>query len=143
MAHSDEVVLGPIILDISAKDLYSSWEAFSHSVIDDFKLSNVWSKYIGCFIIFFKGGVTKVNKSYWIINSPETLCFQLQRVGFNKSKGEIEKLNDSFKFDKEIFIDRFLIDNEKTYYANLNLIKNLQKKVLKKKNASSKLYTYY
>lgn len=73
--------------------------------------------------------MTKVNKSYWIINPPETLCFQLQRVGFNKSKGEIEKLNDVFKFDKEIFIDRFLIDNEKTYYANLSIIKNLQKKV--------------
>lgn len=73
--------------------------------------------------------MTKVNKSYWIINSPETLCFQLQRVGFNKAKGEIEKINDVFKFDKEIYIDRFLLDNEKTYLANLNLIKNLQKKV--------------
>jgi len=40
--HSEDVMLGPIILDVAAKDLYSSWEAFSHSVIDDFKLSNVF-----------------------------------------------------------------------------------------------------
>ena len=47
-------MLGPIILDVAAKDLYSSWEAFSHSVIDDFKLSNVifFCKYFE--LIFYK-----------------------------------------------------------------------------------------
>lgn len=38
-------------------------------------------------------------------------------------------MNSSFKFDKEIYIDRFLIENEKTYLANLDKIKTLQRKV--------------
>lgn len=36
--------MGPIILDVSHKDLYSSWENFCQTTIDDFKLSNVRNK---------------------------------------------------------------------------------------------------
>jgi len=84
-----------------------------------------------------------VNKSYWVITPPETLCFQLQRVGFNKEKGEIEKINDTFKFEKEIFIDRFLIDHEKTYVANMDKINTLQRKVQNNEKKKRKNLFFY
>lgn len=33
--------MGPIILDVSQKDLYSSWENFSHTFIDDYRTNKV------------------------------------------------------------------------------------------------------
>lgn len=62
------------------------------------------------------------------MKEPETLCFQLQRVGYHKEKG-LEKLNNIFTFDKEIFIDRFLLENSKIFYANQNQINTLKSKV--------------
>lgn len=127
ITNTDDIVMGPIILDVSHKDLYSSWENFSHASIDEFKISN--------------GTIAKAVKTYWIVRSPETLCFQLQRVGFNKEKG-LEKINNVFRFEKEIYIDRFLIENNKTYYQNQDKIKNLQSKIGKTQEIIEKMNNY-
>jgi ubiquitin carboxyl-terminal hydrolase 25/28 len=39
------------------------------------------------------------------------------------------KKNDPFQFDKEIYLDRFMIENRETYVKNRNMIKELKIKV--------------
>lgn len=72
----------------------------------------------------------RAKKSNWILNPPDTLCFQLQRVGYNKERGGVQKINDVFYFDKEIYIDRFLNENAGVYEGNQGKILKLKTQVL-------------
>lgn len=47
-----------------------------------------------------------------------------------KEKGQAEKLNTPFHFEKEIFIDRFLLENRQVIQRNKPKLKALQKKVI-------------
>jgi ubiquitin carboxyl-terminal hydrolase 25/28 len=97
MAEEEETIFGPVILDIGQKDLYTSWESGMMFNIDDYRLAN--------------GERTIAEKSNWLLRAPETLFFQLQRVVFDKENGVV-KLNTPFHFEKEIYIDRFLLQNK-------------------------------
>ncbi|CAK77068.1 unnamed protein product (macronuclear) [Paramecium tetraurelia] len=52
-------------------------------------------------------------KSFWISQAPQILSFQIQRVEFHKEFLTFAKINSPFQFDKEIYIDRFLLSNQK------------------------------
>lgn len=106
-----DFLFGPIFLDLNYKDLYSSWEAQNKCTIEEYLVE--------------KSTVT-AKKEYWIVNSPKILFFQVQRVIYDKEKGS-NKINDKFFFDKEIFIDRFLLQNKPIIVKNEGLLTQLKK----------------
>jgi len=64
----------------------------------------------------------------WIQRPPEFLFFQLQRVVFDKENGAI-KINDRFAFEKEIYLDRFLLENKEEAIQINKTINDLRKRV--------------
>ncbi|CAD8145218.1 unnamed protein product [Paramecium octaurelia] len=60
-----------------------------------------------------KGLYQQAINSFWISQAPQVLSFQLQRVEFHKEFLSFAKINSPFQFDKEIYIDRFLLSNQK------------------------------
>ncbi|CAD8153581.1 unnamed protein product [Paramecium pentaurelia] len=52
-------------------------------------------------------------KQFWIQQAPQVLTFQIQRVEYNKEFGSFTKINSFFQFDKEIYLDRYLLSNQK------------------------------
>jgi hypothetical protein len=48
-----------------------------------------------------------------------------------KEKGAAEKLNTPFHFEKEIYIDRFLLDNRSFIVRNKPKLKALKQKVIR------------
>ncbi|CAD8068078.1 unnamed protein product [Paramecium primaurelia] len=58
-------------------------------------------------------GYSEAIKQFWISQAPQVLTFQIQRVEFNKQFCSFAKNNSPFLFDKEIYIDRFLLSNQK------------------------------
>ncbi|KAJ6240753.1 ubiquitin carboxyl-terminal hydrolase [Anaeramoeba flamelloides] len=59
---------------------------------------------------------------------PKVLIFQLQRVSFDFNSKKMTKDNSVFKFETEIYLDRFLTKN-----TNLYDIKNKKEKIIKEK----------
>ncbi|KAL4453036.1 hypothetical protein ABPG73_015873 [Tetrahymena malaccensis] len=110
----EENVFLPIILDLQYQDLYTSWEHHNTFYIEDFKDNT--------------GKITEAEKAGWITKSPEVLMFQIQRVVYLKEKGIAEKLNTPFHFEKEIYIDRFLLENRAYILRNKPKLKALKKK---------------
>ncbi|CAD8074360.1 unnamed protein product [Paramecium sonneborni] len=53
-------------------------------------------------------------KQFWIQQAPQILTFQIQRVEFHKEFGTFSKINYSFNFEKELFLDRYLLSNQET-----------------------------
>ncbi|KAJ3436299.1 ubiquitin carboxyl-terminal hydrolase [Anaeramoeba flamelloides] len=59
---------------------------------------------------------------------PKVLIFQLQRVNFDFNSKKMTKDNSVFKFDTEIYLDRFLTKNTQLYD-----LKNKEEKMIKEK----------
>ena len=76
-------------------------------------------------IINIKGEVTTAKKKTWITKAPKVLLFVLQRVSYDKKLG-LQKNNSLFKFDKDIFIDRFMFENKKKFKNIFELEKKLK-----------------
>jgi len=60
-------------------------------------------------MLIFQGEITKVEGNSWIQRPPEFLFVQLNRVSFDKESGFPLKLNDKFNFEKELYLDRFIL----------------------------------
>lgn len=101
-------MFGPIIVDISYNELYSAFENYCHYKIEGFRAPSVYL-IISC---NFQGETVTAQGDSWIIRPPECMFFQLQRVTFDIKSGMPVKLNDVFKFEKEIYLDRFLFENK-------------------------------
>mgnify|MGYP000934467949 CR=1 FL=1 len=149
MVDEEDSLFGSIILDISHKDLYTSFDEWLNFDIEDFRAPNVATiaielrKLIFSYLISIKGELCKAEKSSWIVQAPDTLFFQLQRVVFNKDNGNrlgikyanfqnsagIEKLDDPFYFEKEIYIDRFLLEHKDIASKIKGQVKELKKRV--------------
>ncbi|KRX08272.1 hypothetical protein PPERSA_01733 [Pseudocohnilembus persalinus] len=87
----------PIILDLQYQDLYSSWEAYNNFNLEGFKIDD--KEFINA------------KKEIWMTQVPKNLMFQIQRVQYDQENGSAKKVNEKFYFDKEIYIDRFLLKN--------------------------------
>ena len=85
-------------MDINYKELYSSLENYCNYNIDDFRAPN--------------GEKTSAQGNLWMTRPPECMVFQFQRVTFDKKTGQPIKVNDTFKFEKEIYLDRFLLQHK-------------------------------
>jgi len=97
MVEKKDLIFGPIIIDVAAKNLYAAIEHYCSFIIDDYRTPN-------------GGEVTRAEGKLWISKPPELLFVQLNRVVFDKKKGAPVKINDPFSFEKEIYLDRFMID---------------------------------
>ena len=94
-----EETFGPIILNPKDNNLYKAWEKAMVSELENYKDT--------------QGKITEnAKKVDWITRNPGVLCFQIRRAVYNKEKKKLEKTNQLFTFDKEIHIDRFMLQNK-------------------------------
>jgi ubiquitin carboxyl-terminal hydrolase 25/28 len=77
----------------------SGLDAFANFTVDGYRSPN--------------GDITTAKKRIWITKPPKVMTFVLQRVVYDKEKG-LQKQTTPFTFQKEIFLDRFLMENKKT-----------------------------
>ncbi|CAD8127523.1 unnamed protein product [Paramecium sonneborni] len=95
-SEEQEQVFLQIILNVKNKSLYQAWEANNSFLIEGYRNGSEV--------------IELAEKTIWITQIPDSLLFQIQRVGYDPERGLI-KLNDEFRFDKEIYADRFLLEN--------------------------------
>ncbi|KAL4443149.1 hypothetical protein ABPG74_002216 [Tetrahymena malaccensis] len=107
----EEELFNIIFLDIKHKELYYALDEYVVNHIDEFKND--------------KGDIVSAQKYNWIKRAPKTLFFQLQRVIFDKEKGCLKKLNDSFNFENEIYLERFTEERSKDYLRIREQVKKL------------------
>lgn len=60
---------------------------------------------------------------------PDLVFVQLNRVVFDKKKAMPVKMNDKFTFEKEIYLDRFMIDSKEESIKTNKKIEDLKVKV--------------
>ncbi|KAJ3452519.1 ubiquitin carboxyl-terminal hydrolase [Anaeramoeba flamelloides] len=100
--------LGRIILDIECGDLYSSLDSYTMEEGIEYTLPSKCK--------------TTVSKELSFEKLPKILIFQLQRVMFDKESLRSRKNNQPFKFEKELFFDRYMFKNlERTRNTRKNL----------------------
>eukprot|EP00331_Platyophrya_macrostoma_P026999 CAMPEP_0176452540 /NCGR_PEP_ID=MMETSP0127-20121128/28602_1 /TAXON_ID=938130 /ORGANISM="Platyophrya macrostoma, Strain WH" /LENGTH=1000 /DNA_ID=CAMNT_0017841025 /DNA_START=38 /DNA_END=3040 /DNA_ORIENTATION=- len=128
MMDEEDSLFGAIILDITHKDLYSSLDEWLCFDIEDFRAPN--------------GEICKAEKESWITKAPDTLFFQLQRVVFNKDIADIQKLDNPFQFEKEIYIDRFLLEHKEIATKIRTEVKALKRRLASLELALSKINSY-
>lgn len=96
-AESHEELFGPVLLDPTTNNFYKSWENHFYNkleaYVDDSSTAYKWDL------------ITKL---------PDILCFQINRARYNKERKTIEKNNQRFEFEREIFADRYLFENKLT-----------------------------
>ena len=56
--------------------------------------------------------MTKAEQQYWITKLPKVLFLQIQRVVFDKTIKKTKKITNPIKFDKTIYLDRFMLENK-------------------------------
>eukprot|EP00828_Plagiopyla_frontata_P012320 TRINITY_DN17024_c0_g1_i1.p1 TRINITY_DN17024_c0_g1~~TRINITY_DN17024_c0_g1_i1.p1 ORF type:complete len:671 (-),score=112.39 TRINITY_DN17024_c0_g1_i1:141-2153(-) len=66
-------------------------------------------------------------KQNFLIQAPQLLFFQLSRVMYDKDLQALCKINDEFVFEKEIFIDRFMLKNKEVLMKTRESVKQLRK----------------
>ncbi|KAM3127725.1 hypothetical protein pb186bvf_020157 [Paramecium bursaria] len=110
LEDSEQVFL-QIILNVIHKNLYSAWEAHNSFLIENLNINT--------------DIIPVAEKTIWITQPPDSLLFQIQRVGYDPIKGLI-KLNEEFKFEKEIYADRFLLENKKLVLETSNQLSQLK-----------------
>lgn len=77
--------------------------------------------------------IEDVTKENWVEEQPGVLCIQIQRAQFNKETKRLEKNNEKFTFNDQIFIDRFLYKNRKTVQSIRQTVDNLKAQIKKLK----------
>eukprot|EP01102_Stenamoeba_stenopodia_P002371 TRINITY_DN1218_c0_g2_i1.p1 TRINITY_DN1218_c0_g2~~TRINITY_DN1218_c0_g2_i1.p1 ORF type:complete len:1011 (+),score=241.30 TRINITY_DN1218_c0_g2_i1:393-3425(+) len=87
-----------IILDIKSGDLYQSLDEYTSGE----KIADYTTE---------KGFVTQADRVVRFKRLPEMIAFQLQRLSFNKELKAAVKLDSPFKFQKTIYLDRYLEAN--------------------------------
>jgi len=93
---SDE--FSQIILDVAHSDLYSSLDEYTRTKIDSYETPRQHK--------------TAAIKNVWFERFPKFLTFQLQRVQYNRERKEAFKLHTKFRFDRLIYMDRYLECNK-------------------------------
>lgn len=91
-------------MEVKYGDLYTALEAAQELSIDDYE--------------YEKGKKCPAKIQLKIKQPPKILNFYINRLTFDKKTFESKKLNTSFNFEKEIFLDRYMcqeytiMDNE-------------------------------
>ncbi|KAJ6238612.1 specific protease [Anaeramoeba flamelloides] len=104
--------LGRIILDIKYGDLYSSLDSYTLETGIKYKLHAKHK--------------TTILKEISFENLPKVLIFQLQRAVFDKKTLQSKKNNQPFKFEKQIFLDRYIYENLEKRRNSRILLKKLK-----------------
>lgn len=81
------------------------------------------------FKIKLQGQTTKAEGRVWMTRLPDLVFVQLNRVVFDKKKAMPFKINDKFAFEKEIYLDRFMIDYKDESIKTNKKIEELKVKV--------------
>jgi len=123
---NQDAVFGPLTMDIEPKTLQASLDAFYNFSIDGYKCPD--------------GEVTTAKKKCWISKPPKVLSFILRRVEYDTEAGKLKKNHSDFSFEKEISLDKFLLENKKMIKATSKIedVKSLKQK---EKNTENELKT--
>ncbi|CAK67183.1 unnamed protein product (macronuclear) [Paramecium tetraurelia] len=117
-SEEQEQIFLQIILNVKNRSLYQAWEANNSFLIEGYRNGSEV--------------IEVAEKTIWITQIPDSLLFQIQRVGYDPERGLI-KMNDEFRFEKEIYADRFLLENRQKVIETqqqLNELKIEQAKLL-------------
>eukprot|EP01083_Nonionella_stella_P017499 48956_1 len=117
-----------LILDISSQDFHS---AMGHSTVSEIE------QYRPSGESLFS---TKATKTVWYSRFPDMLCVQLQRVAHES--GHLVKLNTKFKFEREIYLDRYLEAHKEDVLQRRAKLSSLEAERQKLEN-DLKAYTNY
>ncbi|CAD8158155.1 unnamed protein product [Paramecium octaurelia] len=146
-----------ISIDVNTKSLVEGFDKYMNQVVEYKNDKDEYQQAI---------------KQFWIQSAPQVLTFQIQRVEYNKEFGSFTKINSFFHFDKEIYIDRYLLSNQKLakdiqkqnqqmrdrlkkidqelatltqFNGNIDIIQNLETTLqfLKLQNSNEKLNPFY
>ena len=96
---------GCLIVNVKDKDLLSAWKEAWKTTIPDYKIDDL--KEERCTVI----------KREFISESPEMLIFQINRVEYTE-RFEAVKVNSSFDFKTELYIDQFMEENSEQIMKN-------------------------
>ncbi|CAG9326367.1 unnamed protein product [Blepharisma stoltei] len=113
--QSSQNIFGQINLNIHHEDLYSAWDSATNSKIEGF--------------VTPKNHIANASHSIYINKLPSILLFQIQRVFYDNASSQAVKTEDKFSFPKTIYVDRFLLKNQK-YTKSLKLkAENLRREI--------------
>ncbi|CAK77957.1 unnamed protein product (macronuclear) [Paramecium tetraurelia] len=87
-----------IQIDVNSKSLFEGFDKYMNQAVEYKNEKDEYQQAI---------------KQFWIQSAPQVLTFQIQRVEYSKEFGSFTKINSFFHFEKEIYIDRYLLSNQK------------------------------
>eukprot|EP01022_Parablepharisma_sp_SALTPOND_P023425 TRINITY_DN494_c0_g1_i1.p1 TRINITY_DN494_c0_g1~~TRINITY_DN494_c0_g1_i1.p1 ORF type:complete len:1152 (+),score=161.70 TRINITY_DN494_c0_g1_i1:3596-7051(+) len=123
-----ETPFGQIMINATEKDIYEGWDTNYYNEIEDFQTPD--------------GHVTKAEQEYWITKLPSVLLLQIQRVAFDKETKSIKKIINPVKFDKMIYVDRFMMKNRKESSIIRAEVREHKKKIKALEAALAQYRTY-
>lgn len=104
--------MGPIMLDINNYNtLADAWIGSTLEEIEDYNCKEVAASFFQETPNGISPSKTKTYKETWISEIPKVLFFTVQRVNYDVKSRKLVKNNKKFEFDKQIFVDKFLLEN--------------------------------
>jgi len=124
----EETTFGQIMINATDPDIYQGWESNYNSEIENF--------------VTPLGTKTNAHQQCWITQPPSVLFLQIQRVVYNKEQKKLEKITNPIKFDKTIYIDRFLETNREKTSEIRQKVKLLKKELKEKEKLLNELSSF-
>eukprot|EP00826_Nyctotherus_ovalis_P004845 TRINITY_DN11076_c0_g1_i21.p1 TRINITY_DN11076_c0_g1~~TRINITY_DN11076_c0_g1_i21.p1 ORF type:complete len:984 (-),score=386.57 TRINITY_DN11076_c0_g1_i21:125-3076(-) len=121
---TEETAFGQINVNAMENNIYEGWDINYFNEIEDFKTP--------------KGEVTKAEQEYWVTKLPSVLFLQLQRVYYDKEKKSITKIINPVEFEKIIYVDRFMKENQEKSSAIRAKVRKFKAKIKELENALEK-----
>lgn len=121
---TEETAFGQINVNAMENDIYEGWDINYFNEIEDFKTP--------------KGEVTRAEQEYWVTKLPSVLFLQLQRVYYDKEKKSITKIIRPVEFEKVIYVDRFMKENQEKSSAIRAKVRKFKAKIKELENALEK-----
>lgn len=125
---SNENTFGSIMANSNENNIYDACEANYTSDIEGYRTK--------------QGHVTRARQECWITKLPAVLLIQLQRVCYDKEAKCTKKNSNPVKFEKVMFMDRFMIENKEISSAIRSQVQEFKSRIKTLEQTISK-YKHY
>jgi ubiquitin carboxyl-terminal hydrolase 25/28 len=119
-----ETAFGQINVNAMENNIYEGWDINYYNDVEDFKTP--------------KGATVKAEQEYWITKLPSVLFLQIQRVDYNKKTKGLTKIINPVEFDKVIYVDRFMKENQEKSSAIRAQVRKCKEKIKELEKALEK-----
>jgi len=119
-----ETAFGQIDVNAMESNIYEGWDINYFNEVENFKTP--------------KGDITKAEQEYWITKLPSVLFLQIQRVAYNKENKGVAKIINPVEFDKVIYVDRFMKENQEKSNAIRAQVRKYKSKIKELEKALEK-----